>query len=350
MFRMTDEAGGDDKVLCVPATDPRLEHLRDINHVPKFDRLEIQHFFEVYKDLEPGKSVEGAEWVGRTEAEAEVEALLPAVQGQQGEDAVPPCPPPPPDRDSGACRQTARRAAGAQTAPARAASPGDAERVDQVAASGRSLRHRPLIRRLIALDRAAGEPAVLHEPGPVRLDAAQRVQVAEQLERDLEVAVLEPAPCRRTPPAPAARRARGPPRSRGPGHREKTSPGFISSSMPRLSRRATPASMCSSRKRSIAELVVAVEQAGLLVPLVAAGQHVADPLDQLVHAGPLDHGLDRQAGDEADHAELVQVLEVAGVVGQQALGDQLQQDVLSPSKVVNTSVSAFSAANRLTDR
>ena len=72
MFRMTDEAGGDDKVLCVPETDPRLEHLRDINHVSKFDRLEIQHFFEVYKDLEPGKSVEGAHWVGREEAEEEI--------------------------------------------------------------------------------------------------------------------------------------------------------------------------------------------------------------------------------------------------------------------------------------
>jgi inorganic pyrophosphatase len=73
MFRMTDEKGGDDKVLCVPATDPRMEHLRDIHHVGEFDRLEIQHFFEVYKDLEPGKSVEGATWVGRTEAEAEIE-------------------------------------------------------------------------------------------------------------------------------------------------------------------------------------------------------------------------------------------------------------------------------------
>jgi inorganic pyrophosphatase len=72
MFRMTDEKGGDDKVLCVPAHDPRLEHLRDIHHVPEFDRLEIQHFFEVYKDLEPGKSVEGASWVGRTEAEIEI--------------------------------------------------------------------------------------------------------------------------------------------------------------------------------------------------------------------------------------------------------------------------------------
>ncbi|MBA2574461.1 MAG: inorganic diphosphatase [Nocardioidaceae bacterium] len=72
MFRMSDEKGPDDKVLCVPASDPRQEHLRDIHHMPKFDRLEIQHFFEVYKDLEPGKSVEGATWVGRVEAEAEI--------------------------------------------------------------------------------------------------------------------------------------------------------------------------------------------------------------------------------------------------------------------------------------
>ncbi|AEB47663.1 MULTISPECIES: inorganic diphosphatase [Micromonospora] len=74
MFRMTDEKGGDDKVLCVPYEDPRQEHLRDIHHLGEFDRLEIQHFFEVYKDLEPGKSVEGATWVGRTEAEAEIQA------------------------------------------------------------------------------------------------------------------------------------------------------------------------------------------------------------------------------------------------------------------------------------
>jgi inorganic pyrophosphatase len=72
MFRMTDEAGGDDKLLCVPAGDPRKEHLRDIHHVSEFDRLEIQHFFEVYKDLEPGKSVEGAMWEGRVAAEAEI--------------------------------------------------------------------------------------------------------------------------------------------------------------------------------------------------------------------------------------------------------------------------------------
>ena len=73
MFRMRDEKGGDDKVICVPSDDPRQEHLRDINHVSEYDRLEIQHFFEVYKDLEPGKSVEGSHWAGRDDAEVEVE-------------------------------------------------------------------------------------------------------------------------------------------------------------------------------------------------------------------------------------------------------------------------------------
>ena len=84
MFRMTDEAGGDDKLLCVPAHDPRVEHLRDIHHVSEFDRLEIQHFFEVYKDLEPGKSVEGADWVGRAEAEAEIEKSYQRAKEQGG--------------------------------------------------------------------------------------------------------------------------------------------------------------------------------------------------------------------------------------------------------------------------
>ena len=73
MFRMRDEKGGDDKLICVPSEDPRQEHLRDIHHLSEFYKLEIQHFFEVYKDLEPGKSVEGATWVGRVEAEEEIE-------------------------------------------------------------------------------------------------------------------------------------------------------------------------------------------------------------------------------------------------------------------------------------
>jgi inorganic pyrophosphatase len=74
MFGMTDEKGPDDKVIALPVGDPRHEHVQDIGDIPEFERLEIQHFFEVYKDLEPGKSVEGASWCGRAQAEAEIEA------------------------------------------------------------------------------------------------------------------------------------------------------------------------------------------------------------------------------------------------------------------------------------
>jgi inorganic pyrophosphatase len=76
MFRMRDEAGGDDKVLCVPADDPRQSHITELEHVSKYDRLEIQHFFETYKELEPGKSVEGAHWAGRGESEQEILASI----------------------------------------------------------------------------------------------------------------------------------------------------------------------------------------------------------------------------------------------------------------------------------
>jgi len=72
MFRMTDEQGGDDKVLCVPAGDPRWDHINDIGDVPDLELDEIKLLFVHYKDLEPGKFVEAADWVGRAEAEAEV--------------------------------------------------------------------------------------------------------------------------------------------------------------------------------------------------------------------------------------------------------------------------------------
>jgi inorganic pyrophosphatase len=72
MFRMTDEHGGDDKVLCVPAGDLRWDHIKDIDDVPPFELDVIKHFFSQYKALEPGKYVKTADWVGRADAEAEV--------------------------------------------------------------------------------------------------------------------------------------------------------------------------------------------------------------------------------------------------------------------------------------
>jgi inorganic pyrophosphatase len=84
MFRMRDEAGGDDKVLCMPAGDPRVESIQDLSDISEFYKLEIQHFFETYKDLEPGKSVEGAHWTGKAEAEAEIERSRKRLQAAGG--------------------------------------------------------------------------------------------------------------------------------------------------------------------------------------------------------------------------------------------------------------------------
>jgi inorganic pyrophosphatase len=76
MFKMTDEAGGDDKVLCVPAGDGRWDHIQDVGDVPTHELEAIKHFFVHYKDLEPGKYVKAADWASRAEAEAEVDRSI----------------------------------------------------------------------------------------------------------------------------------------------------------------------------------------------------------------------------------------------------------------------------------
>ena len=73
MLRLRGEAAGDE-VLCVPAGDVRRDHVQDITDVGEFYRREIAHFFQIYEQLRPGRSVEGSHWVGRAEAEAEIEA------------------------------------------------------------------------------------------------------------------------------------------------------------------------------------------------------------------------------------------------------------------------------------
>jgi inorganic pyrophosphatase len=77
VFWMRDEHGPDAKLLTVPADDPRFAHIREMDDVPRHQLNEIGHFFEVYKDLEPGKSSESRGWQGREAAEG---ALLDAQQ------------------------------------------------------------------------------------------------------------------------------------------------------------------------------------------------------------------------------------------------------------------------------
>jgi inorganic pyrophosphatase len=67
LFRMVDEKGPDEKILCVPTGDPLWNHITDLDQVPPHLLKEIEHFFSIYKDLEDKKtSVEG--WEGLSEA------------------------------------------------------------------------------------------------------------------------------------------------------------------------------------------------------------------------------------------------------------------------------------------
>jgi inorganic pyrophosphatase len=74
VLRMDDEAGGDAKVLAVPAEDicPLFTHWKSIEDVPDMRLKQIQHFFEHYKDLEPGKWVRVIGWAGVEEAHREI--------------------------------------------------------------------------------------------------------------------------------------------------------------------------------------------------------------------------------------------------------------------------------------
>ena len=72
LYHMVDEAGGDDKVLCVPA-DVRFDDIKDVEDVSEYHKAEIKHFFEQYKALEPGKEVlPGDYWTGADAAEKEI--------------------------------------------------------------------------------------------------------------------------------------------------------------------------------------------------------------------------------------------------------------------------------------
>jgi inorganic pyrophosphatase len=52
LFRMWDEKGQDDKVLCVPIRDPTWSHVERLEDLRPTLRAEVEHFFAVYKDLE----------------------------------------------------------------------------------------------------------------------------------------------------------------------------------------------------------------------------------------------------------------------------------------------------------
>lgn len=70
MLKMTDEAGADEKLLAVPIDKltPIYRNVQSSRDLPELTQSQITHFFEHYKDLEPGKWVKVQGWVGAEEA------------------------------------------------------------------------------------------------------------------------------------------------------------------------------------------------------------------------------------------------------------------------------------------
>jgi inorganic pyrophosphatase len=72
LFKMRDEKGEDDKVVCVPLKDPGWNDAETLDDIPNQLQREISHFFSIYKELE-GKAVEVEGWRSREEALAVIE-------------------------------------------------------------------------------------------------------------------------------------------------------------------------------------------------------------------------------------------------------------------------------------
>lgn len=82
VLRMTDESGGDEKILAVPHTKltKMYDDWKDINDVPELLKNQIKHFFENYKALEAGKWVKLDAWEDKKSATALIEKAVAAYK------------------------------------------------------------------------------------------------------------------------------------------------------------------------------------------------------------------------------------------------------------------------------
>jgi len=70
VFIMEDENGKDEKIVAVPTIklDPKMAKINSLEDLPEIELQQIKHFFETYKDLEPGKWVKVVGFDGREKA------------------------------------------------------------------------------------------------------------------------------------------------------------------------------------------------------------------------------------------------------------------------------------------
>ncbi|WEM42039.1 inorganic diphosphatase [Photobacterium sp. DA100] len=74
VLKMSDESGEDAKVVAVPHSKltKEYDHVQDVNDLPELLKAQITHFFERYKELEPGKWVKVEGWADAAAAKEEI--------------------------------------------------------------------------------------------------------------------------------------------------------------------------------------------------------------------------------------------------------------------------------------
>ncbi|MDP1609891.1 MAG: inorganic diphosphatase [Pseudomonadota bacterium] len=89
MLKMTDEAGEDAKLLAVPVDKltPMYRNVDSPRDLPQIMLDQISHFFEHYKDLEPGKFVKVQGWLGVEDAKKEIMAGVAAYESAKDKPA-----------------------------------------------------------------------------------------------------------------------------------------------------------------------------------------------------------------------------------------------------------------------
>ena len=96
LFRMRDDKGEDEKILCVPRDDPNWNTFEKLEDIPEQLRNEIEYFFSIYKTPE-GKKVTVDGWHSREDALACIAASRKRYEEREGApDAEPTDEPPRP--------------------------------------------------------------------------------------------------------------------------------------------------------------------------------------------------------------------------------------------------------------
>ncbi len=78
VLEMEDEEGPDSKIIAVPKAklDPYYADWKDVDSIPEPLKEKIKHFFEHYKELEPGKWVKVTGWKGALEAREKIRKAI----------------------------------------------------------------------------------------------------------------------------------------------------------------------------------------------------------------------------------------------------------------------------------